>query len=249
MKRILLIGLAVLATVACKKITPEQRIDEITGFFNGRECAHAAWLESHDASKRIDYLTLNLAKTLKADDLWTLEGGGGTSLIAEFEGRTGDKNKEPEMTMITAALDDPAACGAALDILEAFRELKIQHKNTIRVAFYEPSADSTGLTGLGAINREFRESEELIVFDLALSSRDTTVAPHTFVLEEKPLFVRQMLEVVPPYFKSLGDYKFVQGTYPNRTWPLMGSVYRYKVDPADLAKETAAVTVLTYLLN
>ena len=29
----------------------------------------------------------------------------------------------------------------------------------------------------------------------------------------------------------------------------MGSVYRYKVDPADLAKETAAVTVLTYLLN
>ena len=75
------------------------------------------------------------------------------------------------------------------------------------------------------------------------------MAPHTFVLEEKPLFVRQMLEVVPPYFKSLGDYKFVQGTYPNRTWPLMGSVYRYKVDPADLAKETAAVTVLTYLLN
>ena len=248
MKRILLIGLAVLTAAACKQITPEQRINELSTYFSTKESTHTEWMESHDAAKRIDYLTLNLAKTAKADDLWTLEGGGGTSLIAEFTGRPKDRKQKPEMTMISASLDDPAACGVVLDVVEAFRELKIQHKNTIRAVFYEPSADSTGLTGLGAINREFRGSDELIVFDIELNSRDT-LPSHTFVLEEKPYFARQMIEVLPPYFKTLGDYQFVQGPYPNNNWPLKGSIYRYHVEPGNLATEATAVATLAFLMN
>ena len=248
MKRILLIGLAVLAAAACKQITPEQRIEEFTNYFSAKESTHTEWMESHDASKRIDYLTLNLAKAAKANDLWTLKGGGGTSLIAEFPGRTKSRKVEPEMTMISASLDDPAACGVVLDVLEAFRELKVQHKNTIRAVFYEPSADSTGQTGLAAINREFRGNDELIVFDIELSSRDT-LPSRTFVLEEKPFFARQLIQVLPTYFKSLGEYEFVQGTYPNNNWPLKGSIYRYHVEPGNLGTEATAVATLTYLLN
>ena len=248
MKRILLIVLAVLAAASCKKVTPDQRIGEFSTYFSGKGSTHTEWMESHDASKRIDYLTLNLAKTAKADDLWTLEGGGGTSLIAEFTGRTKDK-KGPEMTIISASLDDPVACGVVLDVMEAFRELKVQHKNTIRAVFYEPSADSTGLTGLGAVNREFRGSDELMVFDIELSSRDT-LPSRTFVLDEQIYFARQLIEVLPTYFKSLGDFEFVQGTPPDRSnWPMKGPVYRYHVEPGNLDTEAAAVATLAYLLN
>ena len=246
MKRILLIGLALLTAAACRKITPEQRIDDLSAYFTGRGSTHADWLQNHDADKRLDYLTLTLARTLKATDLWTLDTDTGTSLVAEFPGSV--KGAEAQLTLVSASLGDPVACGAALDVFEAFRALKIRPRNTIRLLFYEPAADSTGLTGLAAVNREFRASSELITFDIELSCRDT-LPLHTFILEEKPLFVKQMIEVLPPYFKKLGTYSFIQGVYPNADWPLKASTYRYRLDEGALDRETAAVATLIFLLN
>ena len=244
MKRILLITLAVLSAVSCKKITPEMRIAQIDRFFDGKEDVYTAKLQQYEGEKQLDYLQLVLAGDLGAGDIWTIEADGLNSLMAEFPG----KDEHAQLTMISAPLDDPAACSAVLSLLEAFKDIKIQHKNTIRALFYSPAQDTTGQNGLVAVNDELRASDELIIFDIELSSRDTT-ALHTFILEENPAFAHQLLEVLPPYFAPLGDYRFEQGIYPNHSWPLKTSIYRYHIDSGDLQKETAAVTALAFLLN
>lgn len=244
MKRILLISLAVLAAAACKKITPEQQVSKIAEFLGGYENEYVTPLTQHDTGRRLDYLTLVLNRDLDANSIWTLETGGGTSLNAEFPGR--EKNKQ--ISLISASIDDPAACAAALGILRAFKEQRLNTANTLRLLVYDNTPDSLGVSGLESVIRDYRASEELITFDLELSTCDT-LPNHTFIMEEKPVFVEKILEVIPPYFKQLGDYQFVQGEYPNHDWPLKSSVYRYRIDPGDLPRETAAAAALTLLLN
>ena len=244
MKRILLITLAVLSAVSCKKITPEMRIAQIDRFFDGKEDVYTAKLQQYEGDKQLDYLNLVLDRDLGAGDIWTIEADGMSSLMAEFPG----KDKHAQLSMISASLDDPAACSAVLSLLEAYKTIKIQHKNTMRVLFYSPARDTTGQNGLVAVNDELRASDELILFDIELSTRDTT-ARHTFVLEEKPVFAKQLMGALQPYFAPMGDYQFKQGTYPNPSWPLKTSIYRYHIDSSDLQKESAAVTALAFLLN
>ena len=242
MKKLLVIALAILSLAACKKITPEERIAEIGRFFDGKEDTYSTNLQQYDGEKQLDYLHLILAKDLGAEDIWTIETDGQASLVAEFPG----KEKNAPLTMISASLDDPAACAAILELFEAYKDIKIQHKNTIRALFYTPT-DSTGKGGLHAVNEELRAADELIIFDIELSTgRD--LPRHTFVLEEKPVFVEQLIGIVTPYLAPLGDYKFEQGVYPNRDWPLSTSIYRYNFSD-DFHQEVAAVTAFSFLLN
>ena len=48
MKRVLLILLAVLSTVACRKITPEDRIAQISDYFKTNENTYAEDLHRHE---------------------------------------------------------------------------------------------------------------------------------------------------------------------------------------------------------
>lgn len=245
MKRILLIALVVLAAASCKRITPETRINQISRFFNGKEDAYSAKLAQYQGEKQLDYLNLVLDGELDASNIWVVEADGQSSMLAEFPG----SDRKADISMISASLDDPKACAAVLEVMGALKELKIQHKNTIRTLFYAPAPDSTGQNGLVAVNDELRAFEELILFDIELTTGSETVADKTFVIEEKPDFTKQLLEIIRPYFEPLGQYEFVQGVYPNPSWPLKTSIYRYDIDPADFQKDVAAVTAFTYLLN
>lgn len=245
MKRVLLILLAVLSTVACRKITPEDRIAQISDYFKTNENTYAEDLHRHEGQKRLDYLTLKLAKDINAEDIWTLENEGENSLVAEFPGREG---KKTQFSLLSASLDDPDACAVVLNTLQAFKDLKINPKGTIRALFYSPLKDTAGISGLSAVFREIFESGELVTFEMEVASRDT-LPGHTFFLDEKPVFAERLLEVVPPYLSPLGDYRLEQGEYPNPEWPVKASVYRYYIDPSDLKKESAVISAFSFLVN
>lgn len=245
MKRFTLILLTVLMAVACRKVTPEQRIAKISKYFDKTENTYLEDLQRFDSAKRVDYLTLTLAKELGAADLWTLEQAGESSLVAAFPGR--DK-KQMRFSVLSASLDDPQACAVALSTLKAFKDMKLKPNGSIHALFYSTAKDTAGVSGLGAVFQEIRDSEEQVTFELELSSRDT-VDHHTFVIEDKGFFVEKILEVVPPYMNQLGTFQFKQGRYPNRNWPVKAPVYRYSIDPTDLRKEAAAITTFSLLLN
>ena len=243
MKRIQLLALVVLSAVACKKITPETRVAQIGTFFDGKEDSYSARLQQYTGDKQLDYLTLQLMGELGAKDLWTVEDEGLSSLVAEFPG----KAKAPQISMISASLDDPKACALLLEVLEAYKSIKIQHDNTIRAIFYAPAPDSTRASGLAAINQDLHESGEFNSFDIELSTRGEQPL-HTFILEENPTFAEKMIQVLPGYLAPLGDYQVVCVT-PDPAWPLKGSIYRYHINPAEFQKEAAVVTAFTFLLN
>ena len=245
MKKFTLILLMVLSTVACRKVTLEEQIAQISEYSAKHPDTHVENLQRFDGEKRIDYLTLNLAKELKAEDIWTLESTGGNSLVAEFPGK---EKKLTQFSLLTASLEDPAACAVVLGTLQTLKDLKIKPKGSIRALFYNPTVDTLGLTGLSSVFREIYESGELVTFEIEVSSRDT-LPIHTFRIEEKPAFAEQLLEVIPPYLAPLGEFHFERGKYPNSEWPVKASVYRYHIDPADIAKESAIVATFTYLVN
>lgn len=247
MKRITLLLMTALLAAACTKVTPETQIRRISDYFASAEDVHSARLNQYAGEKKADYLTLVLGKDLKAADIWTLEHEDGSTgaLVAEFPGR---KNERAELTLISAPLDDPTACATVLAVMEAFRECKIRPKNTIRALFYDPAQDSSGRSILSDVAEEMRESSEFYEFNLVLTSRDSIPA-RTFILEEKPVFAKKMLEVIPPYFTQLGDYRFEQGSYPAAGWPMSGSTYRYGIEAGTTREDAAAVTAFSYLLN
>ena len=244
MKRFLLILLAVLSTVACKKVTPEDRIAQMAEYLASHQDIHAARLAQYDDAKRVDYLTLQLAKELEATDLWTLETADRNSLVAEFPGNT---KGDHQLSLLTASLDDPAACAMLLNVLETFRDLKIRHKNDMRAIFYSTAKDSTGTDGLTALNQEMIDDGEIFAFDIALSST-ASLPGYTFIISDKRAFVERMAEVVPPYIEPLGSFQLMQGVYPDPEWPLKGPVYRYTLN-GDRNQDAAAIAAFTYLLN
>ena len=245
MKRLLLLSLVVLSAVACKTITPETRIAQIDQFFNGKEAAYSASIQQFTGEKQLDYLTLQLMQELGAEDIWTLEDEGQYALVAEFPGK---EKKNPQLSLISASLDDPTACATILEVLEAYKKIKIQHKTTIRALFYSPAVDSTGRNGLSVANLDIQESGEIAQFDIELSSRGEQ-PEHTFILEETPVFAQTLIEVIPGYLAPLGNYELVQGKYPNAAWPMKCPIYRYQLVPDDFQKEAAVVTAFTFLLN
>ena len=244
MKRILLLAMVVLSAAACKKVTPETRIAQINDFFDGKEAVYIAKIQQYTGDKKLDYLTLQLAGELGAKDIWTLEDDGMSSLVAEFP----SKEDNPQISMISASLDDPTACALILEVLEAYKNIKIKHKNTIRAVFYAPAPDSTRPSGLAAVNQDLHESGEFNSFDIELSTRNDQ-PQHTFVLTENPEFAEKLIQFIPGYLAPLGDYKVVPDTTPDPAWPLKGSIYRYYIHPDEFQKEAAVVTAFTFLLN
>ena len=250
MKRVLLIGMVVLAAASCKKVTPEERVVAVADYFNQQEEeSYTGKVAGFEGDKRIDYLTLVLSKDLKTEDIWTLDSESGTSLMAVFEGRDKEAQDKPVISMIAAPVDDPTACGVVLDVLKAFKKLRIAHKSEIRALFYEAQPDSLGHpAGLALLGQDILDADELISFTIALSSRDS-LPSGTFAIDDQRSFRQKVIEIIPPYFTPLGTYQFVEGTFPNPDWPNRMGVYRYHVDKDRLPQDAAAVTVLTMLLN
>ena len=243
-----LLCLVLLATVACKQVTPEEQIAKIGTYFSDHKNGYAAFLQQVDATKRSDYLTLVQAKDLGAAEVWLLDTDEGKTLVAEYPGSKPKKGTEPQIALVTASLDDPQACAAALAVVEAFKKMKLRHASTLRTAFYTPASDSATVSGLDVLRDDLVEANEAISYNLDLSTQRSQ-APHTFLIEENLRFVSQFIEVLPPYFVPLGEYRFQQGVYPNHNWPINAATYRYRIDPQSISSETAALTTLVYLLN
>ena len=242
MKKYLLLAMVtVLAASSCGRVTPEQRIQKINEHFASSESEYSSRLESIDQSKKLDYISLQLDK-LNATEVWTLDAAGGTSVVADFKGR----GKDVHYSLISACLDDNQACSVVLDIMNALKTLKIRPNFTIRTVFYN-SGDSTGTAGLKAVFEEFDRSMELSTFDIEVSSLKGE-GERIFVIEDKPMFVDGVKQVMPPYFEPIGSFSFVGADYPNHDWPGNTPTYRYHLG-SNRAQDAAAITAFAFLLN
>lgn len=245
MKRFTLILLTVIMAASCRKVSPEQRVGQIVKYFDKTELTYAGDLQRFDGPKRIDYLTLTLAKELGAKDVWTLEQAGENSLVAVFPGR---EKRVTRYSFLSASLEDPEACAGVLSTLRAFKDMRIKPNETIHAVFYSPACDTNGISGLGAIFRESFEDGDQVTFDFELSARDT-LPDKTFIIEDKPFFAEQIIEVIPPYLAPMGTFQFQKGPYPNHKWQVVAPTYRYNMNPAERKKEPAVITTFMLLLN
>lgn len=87
MKKFTLILLTVLMAAACRKVSPDQRIAQISKYFDKTDNTYVEDLQRFDNEKRLDYLTLTIAKELNAADIFTIEHADAQSLVAQFPGR------------------------------------------------------------------------------------------------------------------------------------------------------------------
>jgi len=250
MKRIIWIGLVLITAAACRKVTPEERITAIADYFNQHEDSYAASIGQYEDTKRTDYLSLTLGKDLGCEEIWSVDTETGSSLLADFPGResSGANDKGTVISLISAPIDDPWACATVLNVMKAFKSLRISPRNSIRTLFYDAAKDSLGHSVLDTLDGDFREAREVVTFNIVLTSRDT-LPFNTFVIEDRGRFVDKVLDIVPPYLAPLGDYDFVKGTYPNPDWPMKTATYRYHVDIHRLQQEAAAVAAFSMLLN
>lgn len=255
MKRILFILLVTLvAASACSKKVPSEKI--IAGFsryYDKTGDVYREPLSQLSPEKRNNYLLLKLGKDLKASDVWTLdfeeeniESGemeGGQVIVAELKSR--EKDPHVSVSMISACLEDPDACSAVLDVLEAFKQSKFHPALTLRAVFYEGGA--SGTDGLKAVARDFYQAGEFSAFDIEVSSRDT-IPEKTFIIEDKLAFAGQIMEVIPPVMQPSCDVSFQIGEFPRSGWPTNIPTYRYRLG-SDRIADLKALTTFTFLLN
>lgn len=254
MKRILFFLLVTLvAASACSKKVPSEKI--ISGFcqhYDKKGDVYREPLARLAPEKRSGYVLLKLGKDLKAADVWTLdfeeedlESGemeGGQVIVAEFKSREKDRH----ISMISACLEDPDACSAVLDVLDAFKEAKFRPALTLRAVFYE--GGKSGVDGLKAVARDFNDASELSTFDIEVSSRDS-IPERTFIIEDKLAFAGKIVEVIPPLVKPVGDVEFEIGDFPREGWPTNIPTYRYRLSSADRLTDLKVLTAFTFLLN
>jgi len=253
MKRILFFLLVTLvAASACsKKVSSDKIIANFSKYYEKTGDLYREPMSQLSPEKRSTFLLLKLGKDLKAAEVWTLdfednnpedgESEAGQAIVAEFKSR----EKERHISMISACLEDPDACAAVLDILDAFKEAKFRPAMTIRAVFYE--GGKTGKDGIKAVARDFYQAGEYSAFDIEISSRDT-IPERTFIIEDKLAFAGKLVEVVPPAMKSVGDFNFEIGDFPRQDWPTNIPTYRYRLG-SDHLTDLRALTAFTFLMN
>lgn len=254
MKRILLFLLVTLvAASACTKKVPSEKI--ISGFsqqYDKKGDVYREPLSQLSPEKRSGYILLKLGKDLKAADVWTIdfeedtlesgEMGGGRVIVAEFKSR----EKERHISMLSACLEDPDACSAVLDVLDAFKEARVRPALTLRAVFY--NGGKSGTEGLKAVAHDFYEAGELSTFDIEVSSLDS-IPERTFIIEDKLAFAGKVVEVIPPLLSSVADVSFEVGDFPREGWPTNIPTYRYRLSATDRLTDLKALTAFTFLLN
>ena len=248
MKRLLLILLvAVAATSACsKKVPSETIIANFSQHFDKNGDRYTDVLQGLSPEKRATYIMVQLGKEMNSADVWTSEfepeeAAAGEVIVAELKTR----KKDTSISMISACLDDPAACAAVLDVLDAFKKEKIRPAFALRAVFYY--GGETGTEGLKQIAKDFRQANELSVFDIEVSSRDS-IPERTFIIEDKLAFAGKVVEVVPPYLEPVCDVAVEMGDYPREDWPTSIPTYHYRLG-SDRLTDLKALTAFTFLLN
>ena len=243
-RTILFLLVAVMAASACtKKVSSEKLIVDLTGHFDKKGSRYTEQLAKVAPEKRAGFITLKLDKDLGAEDLWTIgfEGEDGQVVVAEFPSR----DKEAHISLISACLDDAAACSAVLDVLDAFRQAKVRPATTLRAVFYDSGA--SGTEGMKVLYDDLLQSYETATFDIEVTSCDSLPA-RTFIIEEKPFFSNQMIDVIPAYLETVAPVEFEVGPFPRENWPSRIPTYRYCLGTDRLA-DLKLLTAFTLLVN
>lgn len=262
MKRFLLIlTVAVLAAAGCTKKVPSQQL--VYGFaqhFDKDGDRYTEQLVQLDPGKRADFITLQLSRAIKAADIWSIDfeytekgPGADSDTLQAGETKTGEaivaelqsREKDPTISMISACLDDPAACAAVLDVLDAFKKAKLRPAFAVRAVFFD--GGSTGTDGLKAVADDFVMSNELAAFDIHVSSNDT-IPERTFIIEDKLAFASKIVEIIPEYLQPVCDVDMLTGEFPRKGWPTLIPTYRYRLG-SDRITDLKALTAFTFLLN
>ena len=248
MKRILLLTIAVLAaaTSCSKKVSSEQLIEGLVQHFDTKGDQFSEPLAGKSAENRADFITYHLGKTLGAADIWTLDVGSsdeenGQVIVAEFKSH--DKNAD--ISVLSASLDDPEACGAVLAVLDAFKQAKIRPAMALRAVFYD--GGETGTEGIRTLYDDFNQSGEIAAFDIEVSSLDS-IPEKTFLIEDRPVFVRKIIEVIPAYLTPVCQASVKAGDFPREGWPVLTPTYRYRLGD-DRIDDLKALSVFTLLMN
>ncbi len=202
-----------------------------------------------------------------------LEDTIGRNLVAEIVGK-----KTPEHIILLSAhldswfnsqgaQDNAASCVTAVEVLRAFKKLKIKPNNTIRILLYQD--EECFLSGMKEYAKIAKEKNEEYLFDLEMDSG--AGGPKSFRLAEKDIFFPKIKEITDQYLTPYGIEEITQ-VEERKGWPLSDSMkipyYGYvsntdhyfdihhsssdnfdKIDPAAFKKGIATVTAFVYLMD
>ena len=240
-----MIAALTVAASCSKKVSSEQLIEGFVQHFDTKGDQFTGPLAEVSAENRADFITYRLGKDLGAADIWTIDAESpeeevGQVIVAEFKSR----NKDTDVTLLSASLDDPEACSAVLAVLDAFKQAKIRPAMALRAVFYDSS--ETG-AGLKALYDDFCQAGEMPAFDIEVSSLDS-IPEKTFLIEDRPVFVQKIIEVIPPYLAPACKASVHAGDYPREGWPIPTPTYRYRLGD-DRIDDLKALCTFTLLMN
>lgn len=127
------------------------------------------------------------------------------------------------------AQDNASGCVAAIEVLRAYKKLRMQPRNTLRIVLYQD--EEINLSGLKEFARISKEKHESYIFDLEIDSG--AGKPVGFSVSEDPGYFSKMEEVLTPYLEPRG---LTLTRYTGeRNWPLK-PYYTFRTDNSDYFK-------------
>ncbi|HOG42270.1 MAG TPA: M20/M25/M40 family metallo-hydrolase [Bacteroidales bacterium] len=191
----------------------------------------------------------------------------GRNLVAEIPGKVNPNH----IILISAhvdswfnsqgAHDNASGCVAAIEVLRAYKELRMKPRNTIRIVLYQD--EEMNLSGLKEFARIAREKGESFLFDLEIDSgAGKPVGFHIFDSED---YFTKMEEVLTPYLEPRGltlTYNDSDRDWPLKTYYTLVSdreeYFKYhhssldnfeNINPETFKESIAAITTFVFLMD
>lgn len=159
----------------------------------------------------------------------------GRNLVAEIPGKV-----NPDHIILLSAhvdswfnsqgaQDNASSCVAAIEVLRAYKKLRMKPKNTIRIVIYQD--EEINLSGLKEFARISKEKYESYLFDLEIDCG--AGKPVGFLVSEDESYFSKMEEVLTPY---LEPYGLTLSLYDGeRKWPIK-PYYSFRADNSEYFK-------------
>lgn len=262
MKRVLFIISVAIVAASCKKVTPEERIEQ---FFNS-ESLHTTLAttinnleskfqnpvpgsESNDNLVNSYILYLVKEAGLDLDDVTTQDVTVADSLPTSRNVMVENKGSKDvtDIIILSAPIEDIPASMAAIEVMRLYKEQKIKAKRAMRLALYQSYPDNA-TAGLNTLKLKMSERNENVFLNLNLTCNDT-LAFNTFKIGEPPFIFENIKSAVPPFLEKYGRYVLESTPEINRDWPFRRSLYQYNLKREDLLTDIPAVAGMLYLLN
>lgn len=262
MKRFALIISIALLAVSCKKVTPEERIEQ---FYTSESqktslAATISGLESkfqdpvpgsENNGNLVNSYILYLVKEagLDLDDITTQDVSVADSLPVSMNVTVENKGKEQgsEVIVLSAPVCDVPASMAAIEIMRLYKEQKIKARRAMRLVLYQ-SYPEDETAGLSVFKQKMSAKNETAYLNMNLSCNDT-LAYDTFKIGEPSFIFDNIRSAVPQFLEKYGRYDMVKTSELNQEWPFKRSLYEYNLNRNEILTDIPAVAGMLYLLN